>query len=110
MSKLHNIPTEIDGIRFDSKAEARRYGELKLLQMAGAITGLRVHPTYTLIEPFDYHGEHVRGTDYEADFAYFEDGCVVVEDVKGMETEVYRIKAKLFKKLYPDMDFRVVKA
>jgi hypothetical protein len=43
MTKYHAIPTEIDGIRFDSKAEARRYGELMLLEMGGVIRELELH-------------------------------------------------------------------
>jgi hypothetical protein len=91
--KFKNIPTEVDGIAFASKKEARRYGELKLLERAGRIFDLKVHPSF----PLDVNGHPV--CRYVGDFAYTENGARVVEDVKSPITRkhpVYRIKAKLF--------------
>lgn len=45
---------------------------------------------------------------YVADFAYTEDGISVVEDVKGVRTAVFKLKAEWFQRLYPDIDFRIV--
>lgn len=95
--KFKNIPTEVDGIAFASKKEARRYGELKLLERAGQIAGLKVHPAF----PLDVKGSPI--CRYVADFEYYAPGNVrVVEDVKSPITRkhpVYRIKAKLFEAL-----------
>ena len=99
-SKYRAVPVTVDGIRFASKAEARRYQELKALERAGKIANLVLQPSYPL------HG----GVAYRADFAYDQDGRRVVEDVKGYETQVFRIKAKLFRADYPDLDFRIVRA
>jgi hypothetical protein len=102
--------TQAHGLSFDSKAEARRYDQLLLLQRAGAISELVVHPVYELQEAFRLpSGEAVRAISYEGDFEYIEAGQVVVEDVKGMETEVFKLKRKLFWRLYPDHELRLVK-
>jgi hypothetical protein len=94
--KFGNIPTDVDGYTFDSKKEARRYGELKLLARAGRIADLQIHPRF----PLDVNGHPI--CRYEGDFAYTEDGARVVEDVKSAITRkhpVYRLKAKLFRAL-----------
>ena len=81
-----------DGYTFDSQAEHRRYRELKLLERAGAIHDLRVHPTYVL-----RGAGNVKVCRYIADFTYVEPGRgVVTEDVKGVRTQVYLLKRKLF--------------
>ena len=85
----------IDGIRFDSIAESRRYGELKLLQKAGIITGLTVHPGFELIPGAVINGRKEQGIRYTADFAYIEKGKFIVEDVKGEPTEAYKLRRKM---------------
>lgn len=94
--KYHAVSVEEDGYRFASKAEHRRYRELKLLVAAGAISDLEVHPKF----PLTINGTNVGR--YEADFGYrdLERNEVVFEDVKGVRTEVYKLKAKLVRALY----------
>jgi Protein of unknown function (DUF1064) len=97
-SKYGNTVIEADGIRFDSKLEARRYQELLQMQAAELITALQVHV------PFALHargraGEPVRIGAYEADFAYRREGVLVVEDCKSAPTRrtaIYRWKAHHF--------------
>ena len=91
--KYRNKPVEVDGIRFASKAEARRYGELKLLERAGEIADLRLQPPFRL----DVNGLHI--ADYRGDFAYrnVRTGMAGVEDVKGVRTDSYRLKRLLMK-------------
>jgi hypothetical protein len=108
MSKYGNRKVEIDGYTFDSQKEARRYQELKLLQLSGEITGLELQPSFILIPSYTYQGRKVRKMEYRADFAYLENGKRVVEDVKGMKTEKYRIKKKLLLYQNQDMDFREI--
>lgn len=95
-SKYGAVRTEIDGITFASKAEAKRYGELKLLASGKVIEGLVLQPSFELI----VNGAKI-GV-YRADFQYWdnEQGCRVVEDVKGMKTPVYRLKKKLMHALH----------
>ena len=93
--KYRNTPVTVDGIRFDSKAEAKRWHELKLLERAGEIKNLIRQPRYRLTA----HGCHI--CDYVSD-AQYEDtatGDTITEDVKSPATArdpVFRLKAKLF--------------
>ena len=90
-SKYRNVQTIVAGHKFPSKAEARRYGELKLLVRAGKIRGLRLQPRFPL-----FVGEHLITT-YVGDFQYEEapDWKLVCEDVKGVKTSAYKIKRNL---------------
>jgi len=94
VSKYGNTAVILDGIRFASKREAARYGELKLLQRAGEIHELRLQPRF----PLKVNDKLV--CTYVADFEYHEkDGTRVVEDAKGHRTREYINKAKLFEAL-----------
>lgn len=115
MNKYRNRPTVRGSIRFDSRAEARRYAELELLQAAGVIRDLRPHPSYVLQDKFKHQGQVVRAIRYEGDAEYFdvETGRRTVEDVKGgraTRTAVFEIKRKMFMYKYPDIELRIVEA
>lgn len=90
MNKYRAVKTEVDGVFFDSKKEAHRYTELKILERAGIISKLEMQKTYEL---------RVNGVlicKYRADFVYLDqNGREVVEDVKGVRTRDYALKAKL---------------
>lgn len=90
----------MDGITFDSKREADRYLVLKGMEEDGLIEDLRRQVRYELVPAFDVDGRHYRPVYYVADFVYVEDGKEVVEDVKGMITDVYKLKSKLFARRY----------
>ena len=107
--KYHSTKQEVDGHVFDSKAEARRYQELSLMEKAGVISRLRLQPEYELIPTFKKGGRTYRKTQYIADFEYVENGRKIVEDVKGYATDVYKLKRKLFEYKYPDLTIREVK-
>lgn len=100
--KYNASRVEVDGFRFDSYAESQRYQDLLLLSAAGDITDLTPHPRFLLQGGFEYDGKKERPIYYEADSQYRETdtGAWIVEDVKGVRTEVYKIKRKLFLKLY----------
>lgn len=103
MSKYNARKTIVDGIKFDSKKEAGRYKELKLLEKAGEIKNLQLQPKFTLQESFKHQGKIERKITYIADFMYEEkNGEIVVEDTKGYRTDVYKIKRKMFLKIYGD--------
>ena len=100
---------EFEGFRFDSKKEAKRYQELRILEKAGKIKDLKLQPVFILQEGFYYQGKAIRQITYRADFEYVdENGNRVVEDVKGFKTDVYKLKKKLFLKKYPDIVFREI--
>lgn len=94
VNKYRAQPTHVDGIRFASKKEARRYLELKLLERAGKIKNLELQPR------FDFVINGVNCGFYKADFRYFEGNKRVTEDCKGVRTPVYILKRKLLRALY----------
>ena len=101
-SKYHAKRTSVDGITFDSKREADRYLVLKSMEEDGTIEDLRRQVRYELVPAFDVDGKHYRPVCYVADFVYMDKatGKEVVEDVKGMRTDVYKLKSKLFARRY----------
>lgn len=108
-SKYGAEKVTIDGITFDSKKEANRYRELKILEKIGEITNLQMQVKYVLIpaqrEPdtVGKRGGIIKGkliereVSYIADFVYrdIKTGAWVIEDTKGMRTHEYIIKRKL---------------
>ncbi len=111
-SKYRAKKTIIDGIKFDSKREADRYCELKLLEKAKEIRNLELQPRFLLQDKFkDKMGTTHRKIEYVADFMYIDkDDKKIVEDVKGMMTDVYKLKKKLFLNLYDEeYDFREIR-
>lgn len=98
-NKYSNIKTmTADGIKHDSRKEARRWVELTLLQRAGEISDLKRQVKYELIPKQE--GE--RAVTYIADFVYIDNktGNTVIEDCKGFKTDVYKLKKKLFQYRY----------
>jgi len=104
--KYHAQRTKIDGHVFDSKKEANRYAELKILERMGSIRDLVLQPVFILQEKI----KDIRPIKYRADFQYFDvlNNTVVVEDVKGFKTKEYLIKIKIFRAKYPDIEFMEV--
>lgn len=106
MNKYHNQATVLDGLKFDSKKEAKRWAELKLMERAGEITDLfRQFPITLLRSQRDAKGKVIeRPIKYVADFVYTDKatGKMVVEDVKSpaTRTDVYKIKKKLMLYFY----------
>ena len=96
-NKYRNEKITVNGIVFDSKREADRWADLNVLQRAGEISRLQRQVKYVLI-PTQYDEKKKvleRECSYIADFVYFKDGKLVVEDAKGFKTPEYRIKKKL---------------
>lgn len=101
-SKYKSKKVEVDGHVFDSKIEARYYEQLKWLQEHNQILFFRLQPRYLLQEAFTKDGKTYRKIEYIADFeVHHLDGSIEVIDVKGYETETFKIKRKLFEKKYP---------
>lgn len=111
-NKYNAKKTVVDGIEFDSIREADRYCELKLLEKANEIRSLELQPRFLLQDKFkDRNGKTHRKIEYVADFMYInKDDKKIVEDVKGMMTDVYKLKKKLFLNLYDsEYDFREIR-
>lgn len=92
-NKFGSVKTEVDGITFHSKKEARRYKELKLLEAAGQIANLRLQVSHDLIV------NGIQVCRYRADFVYTDkrNGREITEDSKGYQTPEYVIKRNLMK-------------
>lgn len=109
--KYKNVPTEIDGQKFDSKAEANRWCALQQLLKAGEIRNLERQVSYVLLARQKRpSGGFERAVVYIADFCYTDrTGKRVVEDVKGCSTDVWVIKRKLMLSLF-GIEVREIKA
>lgn len=105
MNKYRAQKVSVGGFNFDSKSEARRWGELKLMQSAHEIENIEVHPRYEIYVA----GIHICG--YIADFRYLDrrTGDTVIEDVKGVKTPAYILKKKLMRAVH-GIEVREVKA
>lgn len=98
MSKYNARKTTVDGITYDSRKEAQRAQELRLMLRAGIISNLREQVPYELIpaQKNEYGKVIERAVVYKADFVYDDEkGKTVVEDTKGVRTKEYVIKRKL---------------
>jgi len=94
--KYNNKKVIIDNITFHSTKEGKRYLDLKILLRVGKIFDLKLQPKFLLHDSFRYQGKTERKIHYIADFSYIENKKVIIEDVKGKKTEVYKIKRKMF--------------
>lgn len=119
-NKFKNKRTEVDGHKFHSKKEAARYKELKILEEEGAIKNLVLQPSFWFYRGvYDVTEERViwGSTDkmeaykdelvfkYISDFRYVCGKKIIVEDVKGFKTPLYKLKAKIFQALFPEYVF-----
>ena len=116
LNKYRNEKTVIDGYTFQSKKEANRYFELKMMQKAGEISDLELQPKFEIvpqvywINAININASKTLGKRYYiADFSYFENGNKTVEDVKSAITRknpVYTLKRQLFLLKYPGIVFK----
>lgn len=104
MSKYRNKPVVVDGIRFASKSEAARDGQLKVLAKAGIVKDVKRQPRFPLVVC------GVKICTYVGDWEYIDvdgGGIRVVEDRKGVLTPAFKIKFALAKALYPEIEWRL---
>lgn len=96
-TKYRAVKTVVDNIKFDSKKESVRYLELKALEASGEIKSLSLQVPFVLLgKEKGLDGKTLREMKYIADFVYLDkNGKMHVEDVKGMKTDVYKIKKRL---------------
>lgn len=95
-NKYKNKKVEYDGIKFDSQKEKSWYIKYKLMEQAGEIKDLKMQVSFTLIETFKLQDKTYRKTIYKADFTFIDkEGKYHVIDVKGVKTDVYKLKKKL---------------
>lgn len=109
MSKYHNKKTQRvigkEVYKFDSLKEARHFDKLYAMAQRGLIEELTLQPSYDLIPKQSWNSKTLRKITYKADFRYKQNGKTYVIDVKGMLTDVYKIKMRLFLLQNPDVIF-----
>ena len=94
--KFGAVKTVVDGIKFDSKAEALYY------QLHKHDKGMKMQETFVLMDKFRLNGKAYREIAYVPDFTFYDDegNLIKIVDVKGMQTSGFKIKAKLFANRY----------
>lgn len=105
MNKYRNVKCVYDGLKFDSKKEAQRYAELKLLEKCGAIQNLKTQVKFCIVPKTE---KNRRARFYIADFVYTENGVNTIEDVKSPITRrnpVYSLKKALVLVNYAEYNF-----
>ena len=103
MNKYHNNKINVDGITFDSKDEAKYYEALKDKKAKGLIQNFELQPKFVLQESFTKNNKTYKQITYKADFrVYTNEGISYGVDVKGMLTDVFKIKLKLFNKKFDE--------
>ena len=105
MNKYRNVKCVYDGLKFDSKKEAQRYAELKLLEKCGAIQDLKTQVKFCIVPKTE---KNRRARFYIADFVYTDNGVQTIEDVKSPITRrnpVYSLKKALVLVNYAEYNF-----
>lgn len=109
MTKYRNKKTEVllEGkiYKFDSKKEASHFGNLIQLLKAGVISELKLQPEFDIIPQVKWNGKTLCKIKYIADFQYKQNDMEIVVDVKGLKTDVYNLKKRLFLIQYPQYKF-----
>lgn len=108
-SKFGNVKTTVDEITFDSRMESKFYEYAKQLKALGKIKDFKMQVRYEIFPAFKKNGKAWRKVDYVADFVieHF-DGTVEVIDVKGVETDVFKIKQKMFEYKFPELVLQTI--
>ncbi|WP_107950916.1 DUF1064 domain-containing protein [Lysinibacillus parviboronicapiens] len=101
-AKYGNKKVIRDGIEFDSAMEAKYYDYLKHLQAQGVVASIELQPRFVLLPKFEKNGKKFREIGYSADFTvHYADGHTEVVDIKGMVTQQFELRKKLFEYRYP---------
>lgn len=105
-TKFRSEKTTVDGVTFDSKAEAEYFCYLKLLLKAHEVKKFNTQVPYELVPAYERKGKKIRAMVYKADFVVdYADGHTEVVDVKGVQTKEYLLKRKLLLYQHPEIDF-----
>ena len=95
-------------LKFDSTLEFYRYMELYQLENAEIISDLQLQQEFPVASKIKRDGQKaMRERVYRADFTYEQDGVQVIEDTKGMATDLFKLKLQIVLHRYPDCEFRV---
>ena len=103
--KYKNEPGIYTGVWIQSKKEGERYLELVEMNRIGLISQLSRQPKFVLIHAFNHKYGHQKRETYSADFRYIRDGKVIIEDTKGVQTPLFKLKMKILLKNHPSINF-----
>ena len=110
MTKFHSKKVTIDGHTFASRLEGDRYQQLKFLLRADEIADLKLQPEFQIFEGYidPLTGEKHKSRYYVGDFQYVDvrNHQTIVEDTKGVETDVFKLKWELVQEKFPEYVFR----
>lgn len=110
-SKYNNKKPEAYERKWDSQMELEFYEYNLELQKQGQVVDIELQPVFLLQDKYIYKGKTVRKMEYKADFKItYSDGSIVVYDVKGMILNDFKLKWKLLRFKYNDMDFRLIRS
>lgn len=110
-SKYNNKKPEAYGRKWDSQMELEYYEYLLQLKEQGQVVDIELQPKFLLQDKYIYKGKTVRKMEYIADFkVVYSDGSVIVWDTKGMVLNDFKLKFKILRFKYNDMDFRLVRS
>lgn len=108
-NKYKNKKVVIDGIIFASRTESEYYLALKEEEKNGIILSIEVQPRFILQETFKKGGKTFRQIEYVSDFKVVgKDGSIRIIEIKGFETDIWKLKQKLFEYKYPDLHIEVI--
>jgi hypothetical protein len=103
-SKMRNVKTVVDGIKFDSKLEADYYCQLKIRVRTGEVESFTRQPKYLLTDTLKKNGVTFKKMYYIADFLItYPSGSQMIVDCKGKKTQLYINKRKMFETKYPHL-------
>ena len=107
--RIRAIKKEVDGIVFDSTMEANYYIYLKEEKRKGNVLDFELQPEFPLLDSYKKYGRTIRGIKYISDFLVtYADGSQKVIDVKGRETDDFKLKRKIFDYKYPDLTLQLI--
>ena len=110
-SKYNNKKPEKYGRKWASNMELEYYEELLSQQKQGQVIDIELQPKFLLQDKYTYKNKTIRKMEYIADFKVtYSDGSVIVYDTKGMVTSDFKLKWKLVRFIYNDLDFRCIKS
>lgn len=115
-SKFHAYKAMVDGIQFDSLNESRYYVQIKQARdykqptEHGVLVSFEMQVPYEIVPSFLKNGHRIRKMEYLADFVlHYDSGRTRVIDVKGVETDVFKLKKKLVEYKYPEVEIECLK-
>ena len=110
-SKYNNKKPEKYDRKWDSQMELEFYEYNLKLKEQGQVVDIELQPVFLLQDKYIYKGKTIRKMEYKADFKIiYSDGSVIVYDVKGMILNDFKLKWKLLRFKYNDMDFRLIRS